>query len=287
MTGFSSSKKNFGDYSISLQIKSCNSKNLDIISKIPKEFLYVEKHIRDYIKKRINRSRIECLFVFCEDEQITENLIDEKLLAKHIDYYRTLAKENKIASKITFADMLSIASKIGDISTTREESETIVQNFLLVLAEALELLEKERQREGDEIHLEIISRIKNIENIVNEIKEISKVEPAIQKKNLKKRITVLLEENELKDINLANEIAILADKIDISEEIQRIFSHIEGFMLTCNEVPSGKKLDFFAIEILRELNTIAAKSINGIVIRKIVDAKALLEQVREQVQNVE
>lgn len=265
-----------------VEIRSSNHRNRDIRINIPSYLYYYEPEIRNMIKEKFQRGRIEILVPKSEDENLKLKI--NKSLAK--EYYRAL---------VSLKNELSIPEDIGinilalqrDIFSL-EEPEVEIPTFHKALEIALEELKKMRLAEGNNLAEDITRRIAflNKHIAILEEKRIGFVENA--RTTLADKFKKLLANIPIDDARLIQEVAILVEKSDITEEIVRIKSHLKYTenILTSGDV-IGKKLEFLVQELHRELNTIGSKTADAEISKLVIEMKHELEKIREQSQNLQ
>ncbi len=282
MTGFAFAEKNFEDLDVSIKIKSVNNKGIDISVKAPRDILFfIEPDIRNLIKENLARGSIQT-FVDIKKKTI-EFSFSVEILKKAVE---------EVKKQTTYAGLNLSDDKTYDvaveIASSFEEEEKIdeytKEKILEVLRLAIERLKEERKKEGEKLVLDIKQRLDKIENFVNKIEiEKDKIISKAQEK-ITEKLKQLLGENYSERAFI--EATILADKMDITEEIVRLKSHIKRFneLLTKDE-PVGRKMDFLCQEMHREINTLGNKMPDFS--EYTVEMKTELEKIRQQVQNIE
>lgn len=287
MTGFGRAKlvKDLREYQV--EIKSVNHKYSDINVKLPRNISYLEEDIRKIILPKVKRGKIEIFITFDNYSEEGKNIRINKEIAKiYINNLKELADEENISSNIEVTDI----SKFPDVLTIKnnEDEETIKKEIVQVVTQAVDKLIDMRKIEGEKIAADLLERINKIEIIVNEISKLSTglIEEYVVK--LENRIKEILQTEEIDKSRLAQEVVIYADKCSIEEELTRLNSHIIQFKdLLNSEEAIGKKLDFLIQEMNRETNTVGSKSVNLEITNKVIDIKTILEDIREQIQNIE
>lgn len=288
MTGFGQAEEKIDQTTISIEIKTVNHRFLDFSFKMPREFLALEDAVKKKIRQYFNRGRIE-LFINISGDGIRSKSIQVNwdLLNQYLNALEEIKNQKSISGDIEFEDILQLEG----IFIENEEGnvdESLKEKLLTTLEEVLQKVQSMRQEEGKALKKDVLSRIDEVKRLTNELKEHI---PAYQEEyrvKIKERIKEHLSEGQQDESRIVQEVAILVDKADISEEITRLLSHTEQVQDTLElHQPIGRKLDFIAQELLRETNTIGSKS-NNIQISKIVVAlKSEIEKIKEQVQNIE
>lgn len=287
MTGYGKSTLNVNSREYQVEIRTVNHKYSDISIKMPKIMSYLEDNIRKEISSQIKRGKIDISISFENYAQETNNVrINTELAKLYIKELRKLAEEENISANIDvteiskFPDVLKIKCDFDENLIKEEISE--------VLRDALNQVIKMRENEGTQIAEDILAKISQIESKTEEIFELSTglIDEYVVK--LEARVKELLKTDELDKSRLMQEVVIYADKCSVEEEITRMRSHILQLrdLLKVNE-PVGKKMDFLIQEMNRETNTIGSKANNLEITNRVVDIKTILEDIREQIQNIE
>lgn len=283
MSGFGRAKnENFV-----IEIKSLNGRFCEVEIKISSRLMALEERIKAKIKERVARGR---LTVFVRFEQpLKEEEIEVNLpLAK--SYFSALDTLSNSLGLPNQADAVKIAGlkNVLVAKEAEEDLEKIWGKISPVLEETLDVLIDMRQNEGGRIEVELLERVANVRKYLLGIEKEAREVPLDYKEKLLKRIKDLMDVTSLDEGRLEMEVALYADKSDISEEILRIKSHLDQFReLLSKEEPCGRRLDFLAQELLREANTIGSKAQRTGIIRAVLEIKNELEKMREQIQNVE
>lgn len=287
MTGYGKSTLNVNSREYQVEIRTVNHKYSDISIKMPKIMSYLEDNIRKEISTQIKRGKIDISISFENYAQETNNVrINTELVKLYIRELRKLAKEENISANI---DVIEI-SKFPDVLKIKcdFDENLIKEEISEALRDALNQVIKMRENEGTQIAGDILTKISQIESKIEEIFELSTglIDEYVVK--LEARVKELLKTDELDKSRLMQEIVIYADKCSVEEEITRMRSHILQLrnLLKVNE-PVGKKMDFLIQEMNRETNTIGSKANNLEITNRVVDIKTILEDIREQIQNIE
>lgn len=291
MTGFGKAAQSFPEYEIDIEIKTVNHRFIDIQCRLPNQYASFEVLIRERIKEEIKRGRIECNVAIKttaqENQQVT---IQWERLTRFIQEVQQGWREHicgTLSDKEIFE--LAMAQPEGFIEWS-DSNEGLVneQDFLEVLEQALTHLQESRAREGaalqqtlKRLSMELPEELAKI--VAN--REQFKQEAFIR---LKEKISELVTSNEIDENRLLTEVAILVDKTDIQEEVDRMSIHIDQLSkLLESKGPVGRELDFLIQEMNREVNTMGSKSSVIEIKNAVVQLKSILEKIREQIQNVE
>lgn len=287
MTGFGRANLEKDEKTYLIEIKSVNHKYNDVTVKAPRNLMVFEDKIKKNVLNRISRGKIDIYITYSNFGDNSKKVVINKALAKrYIAELKELAKENAIEEKIQVTEI----SKLPEVLTVEEieDEETIQEGLLECLDMALDKFIQMRHEEGNRIKEDLNSRILMVEENVKKISEYSSglVEKYIVK--LENRIREILQTEVVDQNRLAQEIVIYSDKCSVEEELTRLQSHIAQFKaLICKEEPVGKKLDFLMQEMNREVNTIGSKSGSLEITNCVVELKTVLEDIREQIQNIE
>ena len=280
MTGYGKAEAQLKNKSISLELKSLNSKNLDISVRLPHEIKEIELGLRKIISENLLRGKID-LFVTIED---ISNNQSKKINSTVVNDYINQLKDIYPADNI---ELLKLAIKLPNTLTNKKEeiNEKEVNEIEKLLQNAIKGLKKYRLEEGNNLKIDLETRIKNILNSLSEIKKFESKRIDRIKKNLRELLNKLnLEVNEDR---FEQELIYYIEKYDITEEKVRLKNHIDFFKKSLNsKESSGKKLSFIAQEIGREINTIGAKSYDSKIQHLIVKMKDELEKIKEQLFNI-
>jgi len=289
MTAYARSEKKEKKLSVTTEIRSYNSRYLDIALRVPHGYHIMEDKIKGLIAEHITRGRIEISVQIREDaEEQMAFEINEPLAAAYYKALVHLKSKFDIDDEINL-DLLTSAAGIIKPAEIDRDMETYWGVVKDCIAGALFELDTMRKKEGNFIFRDVAGRLDYIEQCIHQIESQAEELMPIYQERLKERISALT--NGMLDIDparIAQEAALFADRSDISEEIVRAGSHIKQFreIMTSDE-PGGRKLNFLLQEFNREFNTMGAKASNASVSHIIVEVKSELEKIREQIQNVE
>ena len=288
MTGFGRAILEREEREYLVEIRSVNHKYADITVKAPRNLLYLEDKVRKAVLNRVARGKIEVFISYANYGLNGKNVVLNKELAKlYIKELTELAEEADIPSGLRATEV----SKMPDVLNVQldEDSLEIIWTELSeCLENAIDNFIDMRSIEGNKIKQDLEERLKKIEEDVNKISELSTglVEEYVVK--LEERIKELLKVDVVDKDRLAQEIVIYSDKCSTEEELTRLRSHISQFKnLLEQDEPTGKKLDFLMQEMNRETNTIGSKSGKLEITNLVIEMKTILEDIREQIQNIE
>jgi len=285
MTGFGSADAQWESWSCQVEIRSVNQRFLDIRCRLPLGFQTLEADFKKQIKAACTRGKVDCSIRLEKgegDEKLKLNHERAKIFNELLGEFEELSgrKVNVEARDLSSTNIIE-ENKSGE---PPEECEKVIRDSL---AKAIEGLEEMKLREGQAMHDDIKTRLVSCEQIVNKIEELSQEEPGLYRERLQERLAQLQEGTKINPERLEQEIALFADRLDITEEVVRFRTHLEHMddILAQREV--GKKAEFLMQELNREVNTIASKSNHAEISQSSVEIKSELEKVREQLQNIE
>lgn len=289
MTAYAKSEKTQEKLTVQIEIRSYNSRHLDIALRVPHGYLALEEKIKALIAGKISRGRIEVNLQVRDDSD--EAYAFEINTPKAMAYYDSLVQlkdKLNINSEISMDLLVSGGAIIKSVEMGLD-MEACWPAFKDCMDEAITNLIAMRKEEGNFLEADISSRLNGIEECIDQIQKESSDLLSHYQQRLKDRIAVLTKGIiEIDPDRIAQEAAFLADRSDISEEIVRAASHIKQFRTIISSAePAGRKLNFLVQELNREFNTMGSKTNNSDVSHIIVEVKSDLEKIREQLQNVE
>jgi len=270
-----------------VQCKSVNHRFLDISLKLPSIYSSNEMSVQKKIREKLTRGRVEILIQRDELGSSSEYKVHEDNLKAIVKKVSEI-KIKEVSSDILMTSLLNSLwsrKEFLEFGSMQELTKKEIEFFEKTVSDALDALVVSRSEEGKSLSREIISLLKTLDSLVQSIEILSDKVSIEQKDKLKARLEELSVSLEGNDARLLMELAILADKVDIREEIVRINSHLKHFRDVATE--GGRKLDFIVQELGREFNTIGSKTSQAEVSKLVIEAKANLERLREQLQNVE
>ncbi len=288
MTGFGKGEVNHSTGKFETEINSLNRKHFELSVNLPKSFLGLEPEIRKMASKWLNRGRVNLQVNFETNNRAVGQVVVNKELAK--SYHKTfqsLKRELGLKGDVSLEQVVQAQDvvKFVPFRISLKEAKPAV---LKSVEQALKSLAKMRATEGKSLFKEITNRLKLVQKTVDRIEKTAPKTVREYEKRLLKKIReteVAVRKNE--DL-IMKEIAIFADRIDVTEELSRLESHLSQFNhLLHKKEPVGRSLDFIIQEMHREVNTIGSKANNAIVSKDVISLKSEIEKIREQIQNVE
>ena len=290
MTGFGRGEYDDGKRSIIVEIKSVNHRYADISVRMPRRYSFAEDKVKNAVKESFKRGKAEVSVIV---ENLTENDVNIRLntmLAKqYLENLAELQDSFDLPGEITLQYLAGLPDVMKAIPDVDDEEE-MMKCILKPVREAAENLERMRATEGEKLAKDLIMRGGIIKDLVDRIEERAELVPAAYTEKLRDRIKELIGNNvTIPEDRILVEAAIFADKCNVTEELTRLNSHLEQMksIIENSTQPEGKKLDFLVQEMNREANTIGSKANDIEVTNLILQVKAEIEKIREQVQNIE
>ncbi|MCG8373559.1 MAG: YicC family protein [Balneolales bacterium] len=289
MTGFGRGEAAENGLNATVEIKTLNSRFLDVSIRLPQQLQDKELVLKELFQKSIKRGKLNVTVNVDLLEKKGPNI---KVDTEKVQEYTRLLNDVRHAAEIDEPVSIKNVLSFGDVFVPEEEDEeTIEKEWELVQIaskKALENLMQMRSQEGGQLKNDLVSRINSIGEIIEEIGKITIGRAEEVRNKLHERIQKLVEDENLDEDRLEMEVTIMADKMDITEEIVRMDAHLKFFLEAIEQPePAGRRLNFLTQEINRELNTIGSKANDSDIAHYVVRAKEMLEQIREQVQNIE
>lgn len=287
MTGYGRGTSGNKKVTFEIEIKSVNSRYLDVFFRLPSYLQSKEYELREQIKSKIKRGKITLSFQIKSNESALDvpPLSKEKLKA-FLTFIKDVKKTAKINEKIKIEHLLAFKELlIPDEFEFKEEEFNLVKQSL---NKALDELLKMKRKEGEELSKDLVKRIKSIEEKIEAIEKESANSVNDYYNGLREKVKTLIENISEYNERLELELALIAEKADITEECVRLKSHVKFFLESMKkEDEPGRKLNFICQEMNREANTISSKSVSTAIIHDSVLIKEEIERIREQIQNIE
>lgn len=288
MTGFAKSENNDHGINAIVEIKSVNGRYLEPSIKLPRTLSSKEIEVRDMLRKALNRGSVfvNVQVEYAEGEAKIPHINIDKAKAIH-SMLQNVQKELHSDDAVSLDQLLTFSQHFieSDKDDIAELQWSVVRE---ALTQALKSLDAVKTQEGNELSADMLMRIDTIEQSLVYVEERSKTRIPEERERLRQKLALLLDNDEIEEHRLNQEIIILADKLDVSEESVRLRSHIKYFReLLKDSEPIGRKLNFLTQELNREINTIGSKANDADIARSVVGMKEELERIREQAQNIE
>lgn len=289
MTGFGRGIVTGENYSVSVELKTVNNRFLDVSLRLPQELQPLETELKKLISSRLTRGRVDVFLNYERNEEIVYEL-NRPMISGYLSALKQMQEE----FQLTGEPDLNFVARLPNVLQTKKDglSDEFSAGITQAFETALDDLEKMRAIEGDSLKNELEFRLSGIENRLPAIESEAGNVTEEYRQRLTKRIGEMMAKSdsqfEIDQARMAQEVAYLSDRSDISEEITRLKSHIEQFRAIMeDEKDVGKRLDFLTQELNREANTITSKTNNMVVKENALAIKSEIEKIREQVQNVE
>lgn len=291
MTGYGKSNCLKEKYQITVEIKSVNHRFLDIQIRMPREFNSLEIPMKNYAKKYLSRGRVECFVTIQKESGSDQDISINWHLMDQLMVELNEAKENRYkGKKFSPSKILTGAimhPELFEVVEKKEVDEDLVADLMETFEEAVQSLEKSRLAEGMEIKKYFETYQQEIKDAILTIKEQSEMIEKDYQEKLEKKVIDLIGDK-MDENRLLTEIALLIERGDINEELDRLEIHVGKLnQLLAKESPAGKEMDFLIQEMNREVNTIGSKSTTIAIKEQVVFLKTVIEKIREQVQNIE
>lgn len=285
MTGFGKAQFSFESHQTTIEIKSLNSKQLELNLRLPSNYRDKEQELRSLMAKELNRGKADC-FINIENVNSSNACINEQTLSDYFNQFKKIA--NQLQPEIP-TDVFSIAARMPDVVSSTKEELSQEEGELLVksMEMALQQLVDFRIHEGEILKNEVLSHIYAIAQLLNEIVPFESVRVEQLRDRIEKNIKELATTIQIDQNRLEQEMIFYIEKLDITEEKVRLKKHLDYFVDAVNdEVSNGKKLGFVAQEIGREINTIGSKANCFEIQQIVVQMKDELEKIKEQLLNI-
>jgi len=288
MTGYGKCMYTDDTCKIVVEIKSVNSRYLELVNKIPRSLNYFEDGIRKSISEKIKRGRVETFIQLDSYSQDTIHFMDEKMALYYKNVFDEIEKKTGIKNDMAMSNYINLPNILN-----KNESidDSLQEKILSTLKNAIDSLNTMRENEGNKIAKDLKVRADLLKEHAKTLEGYTKdIEKSVFEK-LQKKITEMTSQLgvEADNSKIIEQAAFYADKMNVTEEIVRLYSHIEQLneFLQEDSVEIGKKIDFLLQEMNREINTVGSKSQKSEIISLVVDIKSEIEKIREQIQNIE
>lgn len=288
MTGYGRAREMLDKRDITVEVRSVNNRYLDCTVKLPRMYTFAEDAMRQRVQKAISRGKVDVYFTIdASAADAAKVSVNQDLAVGYVAALRELARICGVESHIT-ADQISRFPDVLSVTKAEENLDTVCDDLCRVLDEALASYTVMRATEGEKLAADISGRLDSIEAFTTQVEERSPQTVAEYRQKLTARMEEVLQSASIDPQRILMEAAIYADKIAVDEETVRLRSHLSQLrgMLVSDE-PMGRKMDFLIQEVNRESNTIGSKCNDVSIAQVVVNLKAEIEKIREQVQNVE
>lgn len=289
MTGYGRARQTLDNLDITVEVRSVNNRYLDTTVKLPRAYIFTEDAIKQRVQKAVSRGKVD-VFVTIDATAADETVItvNEPLAKAYIEAIRTIESLGADAFKGVCAVDVARFPDVLTVTKAEADLESIQTDICTVVDAALEAYNTMRATEGKKLAADIGSRLDTIETLTGKVEERSPETVKEYREKLTARMCEVLQSATIDESRILTEAAIYADKVAVDEETVRLRSHVSQLreMLNSDE-PMGRKMDFLIQEVNRESNTVGSKCNDVEIARVVVELKAEVEKIREQVQNIE
>lgn len=288
MTGYGRAQKILGGRDILVEVRSVNHRYYEYSSRIPRAYSYIDEKLKVLLKTAISRGKAEVSVTINNIEgKDTEIAINKGAAQGYVSALRSISEELGVKDDLALSKLIKLPD-IFNITKTPDDEEQVWSDVESVAREAIAAFVEMRRVEGERLKADISDKAQGILSMVAEVEKLSPQTVENYRSRLYKKLSEVLESKDIDEQRIVTEAAVFAEKIAVDEETVRLRSHIDQLctMLQSDEAV-GRKLDFIVQEMNREVNTIGSKAQDLNVTRIVVDMKAEIEKIREQIQNVE
>ena len=289
MTGFGAGRAQAGGESVAVELRSVNGKFCDVRAHLPRELAGLEPVVARIVKSRVARGVVD-VNVRREAPGSVRGAaprVDLGLAAAYAKALREMRAELGLSGELTLHDLVGLEGVVG-LSEIVADPEPAAKALEGALADALDALDDMRRREGEALARDLSVRLGAVETGAAAIRAAAPQSVEAYRERLAARVAELSRGVPADPARLAQEVAFFAERVDVSEELTRLASHLAQLRaLVASDAPAGRRLEFLVQEVNREVNTVGSKSQNAGIAAQVVEVKAELERVREQIANVE
>lgn len=285
MTGFGSAEGEVGGALVAVEVRSVNHRFFNPSIKLPSEFARWEVEVREVLRRAVTRGHVTLMARVARDQG--EGRIDEARFAAYVKQLRDLQQRYGLDDGLDLGTILRLPAVLSSPDETESGS---AAELLAIVTRAVEAMDTMRAAEGRRLRVYLEEHLETVAEAVERIAARAPVRLVEQRDRLREAVRELAGGVNLDEQRLAQEIAILADRLDVSEEVSRFRSHLEAFQATLRSANGdgvGKRLGFLLQELLREANTTGSKANDASILQDVLGIKEELERIREQVENLE
>ena len=285
MTGYGIAESLYNTKKITVEIRTLNSKQLDLAVKLPNELRFAELDFRNRISAKLFRGKIDAVITITDTSADSVNRIDTDVVASYLRQIHGISEELGIAPA---ADMAGLIFRMPGIFNTPEQKydEDFVAKIAQTLETAVETVDRFRIQEGQTLKRDLLHRVDLILDLLDQVEPFEKLRHDIIKQRLTKNLSELTTDGQYDENRFEAELIYYLEKLDITEEKVRLRQHCNYFRDSCDEDQAGKKLGFISQEMGREINTLGSKANEVNIQRLVVRMKDELEKIKEQVLNI-
>ena len=288
MTGYGRHESVLHGRTLVIELKSVNNRYLDCNVRLPRVYICAEDGVQRRVKEVISRGKVD-VYVNMENntEEAVSVTLNQPVAAGYMEALRKMAETFGLAPAVSI-DLLSKFPDVFKVDKVPEDLEELTADIHAVTEEALRDFDAMRCREGEKLEADLLGRLDTLEDFTHQVEQRSPQTVADYRARLTAKLQEVLADRQLDESRVLTEAAIFADKVAVDEETVRLHSHIAQFReMLAGGSPIGRKLDFLIQEMNRETNTIGSKCNNLEISTIVVNMKAEIEKIREQVQNIE
>ncbi|MBR4627097.1 MAG: YicC family protein [Ruminococcus sp.] len=294
MTGYGRAQKILNGRDILIEIRSVNHRYYEYSSRIPRTYAYIDEKLKALLKSGISRGKVEVnVTVNTIEGKDTVIAVNKDIALGYVNALRELNRElggeygNWLEDDIKLSKLIKLPD-VFSVQKTPDNEEEVWNDIASVAEEALAKFVEMRRNEGEKLRDDVLSKSDNILAMVSKIEELAPMTVENYRNRLYQKLSEVLEGKDIDDQRIITEAALFAEKIAVDEETVRLRSHISQLRAMLGSEDSvGRKLDFIVQEMNREINTIGSKAQDVNITRLVVDVKAEIEKIREQIQNIE
>lgn len=291
MTGFGRAEGTCDGNSFTVEARSVNHRYLDVKARLPKQLAALESNLKTVVRPFVQRGRLDIqLMLNSGGEQSQRTVLDLKVAREHLAQHEALALQLGVEMRCTSADLMKASGVVTQVATS-DGVELNAEDVTPVIELALERLARMRTREGEHLHAALGGLLEQSRRHRDNLVDLVAMQTTNHREKLIARMTEAMGEvDATNNARIMIEAGVLAERLDVQEELDRLSAHFDQFDEICalgDGEPIGRRLDFLCQEIIREVNTTASKAQSIEITRITIELKTLMERVREQVQNVE
>ena len=288
MTGFGRADKEIDGRALSIEMKCVNHRFLDINIRMPRFLSQFEEFVRQTVRKRLSRGRVDVFINYQTSRDDAKSVdVNMPVIRAYLSASEAIEMAAGIENDITMSDMLGLPETVK-VRDTDEDEAALKELMMQTLNDALDMVVNARTKEGAGLKADIDMRLNALLSMTEAVEAKSDTVVQEYKEKLELRLKDLIGATDLDENRFNTEVAIFADKCNITEEIVRLKTHLETFIKDLDKKgPCGRRFDFLVQEINREFNTIGSKSSDVAITNQVLAAKSELEKIREQIQNIE
>jgi len=288
MTGYGRSDSTWHDAPFSVEVRSVNSRFLETTCKLPKSLAHLEALLRSTIRGQINRGSLTCIITMGQGEKDTVPVsYNERLVQETIRIAREIQTKHGLAGEVTISQILSLPD-VFQFNESGADAQALEAHLISEVAKAIANLQVMREQEGANLARDLRSRVSRLNDLLDQVSVLDPGRIQYWRDRFTARVKELMGDHGLDPMRVLQEASIIADRLDITEEITRFRSHNQLFVKALDEnANQGKKLNFILQEMGREANTLGTKCQTAEIAAIAIALKDEVETIREQVQNIE